>query len=106
VIHALCVEHVVFPALADVEHATSSGTRDIFDKLARARPGSIQWHAQLHVAYELIIHHIRAECEILFDQLARRLDTEGLEEMGRRFELAREKLTLLEEVKAQEVRAA
>lgn len=100
VIHALCVETVVFPALADVERATSSGTRAIFDKIAGARPNSLQWHARVNVARELILHHIQAERDLLFDQIARRLDEAAMAEMGRNFERAREKLTLLEEAKA------
>jgi hypothetical protein len=100
VIHALCVETVVFPALSGVEHATSSGTRAIFDTVAQARPGSMKWHARLKAARELIEHHIGAERDLLFAQIARRLDGAAMQEMGRNFERARDKLTLLEEAKA------
>lgn len=100
VIHALCVETVVFPALAGVEHATSADTRSIFMKLARARPHTLQWHASLNIARELIRRHIEAERTGLFSRLAQRLDAAALEDMGRKFELARGKLTLLEEAKA------
>jgi iron-sulfur cluster repair protein YtfE (RIC family) len=100
VIHALCVETVVFPAVGQGEAATSAGTRSVFDKLARAHPGSLWWYAGLQVARDLIRHHVKAECEILFPQLEQRFAAAELEDIGRRFELARDKLTLLEEAKA------
>ena len=99
-IHALCVETVVFPAVGQGEAATSSGTRSIFDKIARAKHGSLWWYAGLQVARELIHHHIKAERERLFPQIEKRLGAAELEEVGRRYELARGKLTLLEEAKA------
>lgn len=110
VIHALAEETVVYRAIeglegdarkrADerfVEHELVEG---LFEKLARLRPGTHEWRARLNVARELIARHIESEHDDLFARLARRFDAEQLADMGRRFDLAREKLSLLEEAKA------
>ena len=52
------------------------------------------------MARGLIVRHIETEQDEMFAQLARRFDAAALAEMGRRFELARDKLMLLEEAKA------
>ena len=72
----------------------------LFDRLSRLRPGSQEWRARLNVACDLIERHIRSEHEEVFARLGRRFDAAALAEMGRRFELARDKLTYLEEAKA------
>ena len=112
VIHALAEESVVYRALEGVEGGASCGTRSderfvehelveaLFDKLARLKPGSLEWRARLNVARDLIARHIESEHDDMFARLSRHFDAAGLAELGRRFELAREKLTLLEEAKA------
>jgi hypothetical protein len=112
VIHALAEETVVYRALEGAEAALESKTRaderfiehelveGLFEKLSRCRVGSLEWHARINVARGLILRHIETEHEEMFAQLANRFDQAALLEMGRRFELAREKLTLLEEAKA------
>jgi hemerythrin superfamily protein len=110
VIHALAEETVVYRAIeslasdssnrADerfIEHELVEG---LFDKLSRSGPGTHEWHARLNVARELILRHIDTEESGMFAKLGERYDAEALAEMGQRFELAREKLTLLEEAKA------
>ena len=112
VIHALAEETVVYRALEGAESTIASKTRaderfiehelveGLFEKLGRCRPGSLEWHARLNVARSLILRHIETEHDEMFAQLARRFDAAALAEMGRRFKLARDKLTLLEEAKA------
>ena len=110
VIHALAEETVIYRALEGfegraephsderfVEHELVEG---LFDKLARLRPGTHEWRARLNVTRDLIARHIENEHVDLFTRLARHYDAEQLAEMGQRFELAREKLSLLEEAKA------
>ena len=110
VIHALAEETVVYRAIeslasdssnrADerfIEHELVEG---LFDKLSRSGPGTHEWHARLNVARELILRHIETEESGMFAKLGERYDAEALAEMGQRFELAREKLTMLEEAKA------
>ena len=112
VIHALAEETVVYRAIESVEAGTDSEARSaerfvehelvegLFDKLTRTRVGSSEWNARLHVTRDLIARHIETEHEETFAQLAARYDAAELEEIGRRFESAREKLALLEEAKA------
>jgi hypothetical protein len=112
VVHALAEETVVYKALEGAEANIASKTaaderfiehelvESLFEKLARSRPGTLEWHARLNVARELISRHIASEHDDMFTRLARHFDGPHLREMGRRFELAREKLALLEEAKA------
>ena len=112
VIHALAEESVVYRALEGAEGGAPAGTRSderfvehelvegLFDRLARLKPGSHEWRARLNVARDLIARHIESEHDDMFARLTRHFDAEGLAELGRRFELARDKLTLLEEAKA------
>jgi hypothetical protein len=112
VIHALAEETVVYKTLEGAEADRESKTRaderfiehelveGLFEKLARSRPGTLEWTARLNVARELIARHIEAEHDDMFARLARNFTGPQLREMGRRFELARDKLTLLEEAKA------
>jgi Hemerythrin HHE cation binding domain len=116
-IHALAEESVVYRALEGVQSA-DSGTRaddrfaehevveTIFDRLSRIRPGSIEWQARLDEIRDLIARHVEGEHEEMFARLARQFDADKLREMGRNFELARDKLTLLEEAKAAPSRPA
>ena len=111
--HALAEETVVYRALEGVEAANDSrNTRaderfvehelveGLFDKLTRSRPGTLEWHARINVAAELIARHIETEHEDTFAALGERFDQEQLDEIGRRFTLARDKLHMLEEAKA------
>ncbi|HEX3096727.1 MAG TPA: hemerythrin domain-containing protein [Usitatibacter sp.] len=112
VIHALAEESVVYRALEGAEGGVSAGTRSderfvehelvegLFEKLGRLKPGSHEWRARLNVARDLIARHIESEHDDMFGRLSRHFDAAGLAELGRRFELAREKLTLLEEARA------
>ena len=110
-IHALAEEAVVYRALegafaagsairADERFVEHELVESVFDKMGACRPRSSQWNARLNVVRGLIARHIETEhCET-FTQLAARFDPEALCEMGGRFLLARNKLTLLEEAKA------
>ena len=112
VIHALTEETVVYRALEGAEAASDPKSHaderfiehelveGLFDKLSRSRPGTLEWTARLNVARELIRRHIESEHEQMFARLAHQFDAEALQEMGHRFELAREKLMMLEEAKA------
>ena len=111
VIHALAEETVVYRALEGIEAANDSSRADerfvehelvegLFDKLSRSRPGSIEWHARLNVAHELIMRHIETEYAETFRAIEQRFDAEQRSELGHRFTLARDKLTMLEEAKA------
>jgi len=111
--HALAEETVVYRALEGVEAANDSrNTRaderfvehelveGLFEKLSRSRPGTIEWHARINVAGDLIRRHIETEHEDTFRALGERFEQEQLDEIGRRFRLAHGKLTMLEEAKA------
>jgi hypothetical protein len=112
VIHALAEETVVYKALEGAEANAASRTRaderfiehelveGLFEKLSRSRPGTLEWNARLNVARELITRHLAAEQDDMFGRLGHYFDNQRLREMGKRFELAREKLTMLEEAKA------
>lgn len=110
-IHALAEESVVYRALEGVQSA-EAGTRaddrfaehelveEMFDRLSRIRPGSVEWHARLDEVRDLIEGHVENEHDEMFARLADKFDAEKLRDMGRNFELTRSKLTLLEEAKA------
>jgi hemerythrin superfamily protein len=111
VIHALAEETVVYKALESADQGGAAPRADerfvehelvegLFDKVSRSRPGALEWHARLNVARSLIERHIEGEEGDLFSRLERCFDATALDEMGERFELARDKLTLLEEAKA------
>lgn len=112
VIHALAEETVVYRLIESAESSSSAPTRaderfiehelveGLFEKLSRSRPGTHEWHARLNVVRELILRHIQTEQDGMFEQLSKRFDPQKLIELGQRFELAREKLTMLEEAKA------
>lgn len=108
-VHALAEETVVYRAL---EGVTDPGPRaderfiehevvgNLFDKIAQARPGTLEWNARLNVVRELIARHIDAEYRDLYPQLVRRFDARQLAELAERFGLARDKLLVLEQAKA------
>ena len=106
-VHALAEESVVYRGLegatparrADerfVEHELVEG---LFDKLARARFGTLEWQARINVVREIMTRHIESEEGGLFVDLAERYSAEDLVDLGTNFVLARDKLTLLEEAK-------
>ena len=106
-IHALAEESIVYRSVesaapadrADerfVEHELVEG---LFEKISRARHGTHEWHARMNVVRDLIARHIQSEEGALFADLDERLSAEELVEMGQRFVLARDKLTLLENSK-------
>lgn len=111
-IHALAEETVVYKALEAAEIAAGGKTRvddrfaehelveGLFGKLSRGRPGTLEWHARIDVIQELIARHIATGHDDMLVRLAERFDAGTLREMGRRFDLTRDKLTLLEEAKA------
>ena len=108
VIHALAEETVVYRALESAQSSERADERFIehelvgglFDKLGQARPGSLEWSARLNVVRDLIIHHIDAEHAEIFARLSKQFDADGLAELGERFRLVHEKLSLLEQAKA------
>ena len=111
-VHALAEEAVVYRALEGADVAANSATRaderfvehelveNVFSRMSAGRPRSSEWLARLNVVRDLIARHVESEHAETFALLARRFDSQELCELGRRFELAREKLTLLEEAKA------
>jgi len=109
-IHALAEETVVYNALEGLQGVASTRAAErfvehelvesLFDKLATGRPATIEWRARLNVLRTLVARHIEGEHEELLTRLATRFDSARLADLGQRFELAREKLNLLEEAKA------
>jgi len=109
IVHALAEETVVYRALegnalegprADERFIEHEVVGNLFDKLAQARPGTLEWKARLNVARDLISRHIDGEYRDLYPQLAQRFDAKGRCELGERFRLARDKLLILEQAKA------
>lgn len=111
VIHELAEETVVYRALEGGQSSTSSARADerfvehdlidgLFDKLCRGVSASHEWSARLAVVRDLVARHIEAEHDETFGRLAQRFASEELCEIGRNFALARDKLTLLEDLKA------
>jgi len=112
VIHTLAEEAVVYHALegeqTDIGPRKRADERFIdhkllecfLDRLSRSRPGTPQWAARLTVACKLIRRHVEAQDDEMFAELARHFDAIDLRDMGNRFELAREKFTVLEQAKA------
>ena len=107
-VHALAEESVVYRALESVQASERADERFIehelvgglFDRLAQARPGSLEWNARMNVVRDLIVHHIDGEHNDVFTRLGKRYDADALAEMGERFRLVREKLEMLERAKA------
>jgi len=106
-VHALAEETVVYRALegappareADerfVEHELIEG---LFEKLAHARAGTLEWQARVKVLRDLITRHVETEEGGMFVNLSERYAAEELADMGRNFMLARDKLSMLEEAK-------
>ena len=108
VIHALAEETVVYRALEGIDSGERADERfvehelvgDLFTKLGRLKPGSREWNARLAVVRDLIQRHIQTEEADMMMRLGRHFDDKGMLEMGERFRLAHQKLTLLERAKA------
>ena len=110
-IDTLAKESVVYRAVEGVEALNDSTRADqrfvehelvegLFEKLSHMRAGTLEWHARLNVARELIMRLIEREHENLFGKLAQRYDAAGLAQLGESFESARAKIAMLEEAKA------
>ena len=111
-IHALAEESVVYRALESAEAASHLDIHaderfiehelieSLFDKLARNRPGTLEWHARLKVARELVARHIENEEKDVFRRLERQFDADALQRMAREFAQERERFERLEEPKA------
>jgi hypothetical protein len=109
-IHALAEETVVYNALEGLQGVSSARAAErfvehelvesVFDKLANGRPGTLEWRARLNVVRGLVSRHMEDEHEDLLARLGTRFDAARLADLGQRFELARDKLNLLEEAKA------
>jgi hypothetical protein len=106
-VHALAEETVVYrglegatpPRRADERFVEHELVENLFDKLARARLGTLEWKARINVVRELMARHIGSEEGGLFLNLSERYSAEELMELGQNFVLARDKLALLEEAK-------
>lgn len=107
-IHELAEETVVYRMLESAHSSERADERFVehelvgrlFEKLAQARPSTLEWHARLDVVRELIVRHIECEQADIFPRLSRQLDEEGLREAGERFRMAHRKLEMLERAKA------
>ena len=106
-VHSLAEETVVYRAVegvetsrADERFADHERAQALFERLARTRPGTPDWHAWLDAVRVAIVRRIDAEHTALFAQLAQSFTEEQLREMGRQFALTREKLEFLEAAKA------
>ena len=105
-IHALAEESVVYRALeggvthhADERFVEHELVESLFQKLTQARAGTHEWKGALGVLRDMMTRHIEIEEGGLFVNLSERYPAEELLEMGTRFILARDKLSLLESVK-------
>jgi hypothetical protein len=111
-IHALAEETVVYRAVEGMEATSHSKSRAderfaghervqaLFERLARSQPGTPDWQSWLDAVRVTLMRRIEAEYNGLFVQLAQSFGESELREMGRQFELTREKLAFLEEAKA------
>lgn len=106
-VHALAEESVVYRALegeasgprADERFVEHELVEVLFARLAGGRAGTLEWNARINVLGELVARHVESEEGGLFVNLAERYSAAELVEMGRRFVLARDKLSMLEEAK-------
>ena len=87
-------------ARADQRFVEHELVESLFEKLSHLRAGTLEWHARLNVARELIMRLIETEHEEVFGKLAQRYGAAGLAELGASFESARAKLNMLEQAKA------
>ena len=106
-VHALAEETVVYRAIEGAAPARRADERfvehelveSLFEKIARARHGTLEWHARINVVRELMSRHTQSEEGSLFADLDERFSAGELVEMGDKFVLARDKLAMLEAAK-------
>jgi hypothetical protein len=111
-IHSLAEESIVYRALEASEDASAPGNHsaerfiehelieELFEKLERGRPGTLEWQARLRVARDIIARHIANEQEDVFARLERQFGAEALRRMSADFSAERDRLAGLEEPKA------
>lgn len=110
--HALAEESVVYRAVeaadpiptpavgVDARFIEHELIEELFEKLERGRPGTLEWHARLKVAHELAARHIEHEHKDLFTRLERQLDADELRRMLADFREEIGRLAQLEDLKA------
>ena len=106
-VHALAEETVVYRAIEGAAPARRADERfvehelveSLFEKIARARHGTLEWNARINVVRELISRHVQSEEGSLFADLDEKFSAEELLDMGGNFVLARDKLAMLEAAK-------
>ncbi|HET9578918.1 MAG TPA: hemerythrin domain-containing protein [Usitatibacter sp.] len=111
-IHALAEESVVYRALETAEAASQLNihaderfiehelVEELFDKLARGRPVTLEWHARLKVVRELVSRHIEGEEHDVFSRLERQFGDDDMRRLAVEFGGERARLERLEEAKA------
>jgi hypothetical protein len=106
-IHALAEETVVYRVIEPAATADRADERfvehelveSMFEKLAHARHGTLEWQARVKVLRDLVARHVNAEEGKLFADLHERLSPEELVTLGEQFVLASDKLAMLEAAK-------
>jgi len=102
-VHSLAEESVVYRGLEGVDETRfieHELIEELFEKLARGRPGTLEWHARLKVARDLVARHIEHEYQDLFARLEKALDAAALARMAGEFTAERERLEQLEQRRA------
>ena len=111
-IHSLAEESIVYRALEASEDASASShhsaerfiehelIEELFEKLERGRPATLEWQARLRVARDIVARHIDHEQRDVFARLERQFGEEALRRMAADFTAARDRLAGLEEPKA------
>ena len=72
----------------------------LFDRLGQARAGTLEWNARINVVRDIMARHMESEHHDALHPAGTALRREQLQELGRRFVSAREKLAMLEQAKA------
>ena len=110
-VHVLASEAVIYRALESADAGTQSSVQAeerlvghkkidfMFDRMQSARPGSITWRARLFVAREMMLQFLESESDLAM-RLEERLSIEALDDIAANYELARDKLLVLEAAKA------
>ena len=110
-VHVLASEAVIYRALESSDGDAESSRRAeerlvahkridaMFDRMQTARPGSITWRARLFVVREMMLHFLETEGDLAL-RLEEKLAIEALGDLAANYELARDKLHVLEVAKA------
>jgi hypothetical protein len=106
-VHVLASEAVIYRALESADASAHAEERLVghkridfmFDRMLSARPGSITWRARLFVAREMMLQFLESETDLAM-RLEEKLPIEALDELAANYELARDKLQVLEAAKA------